>query len=114
MKHADISSRMQFFANHAAQRGVNLLAGHCLVKRLTNSVWLFCKSLLTLMSPETEGQNVPIEARRSRRAQTGSFAFTLAISYLSATASNALGFDRAIVSKVRAAPLGCLRPCSQP
>jgi hypothetical protein len=31
-----------------------------------------------------------------------------------ATASNALGFLRAMARSVRAAPLGCLRPCSQP
>ena len=34
--------------------------------------------------------------------------------YLSATARSALGLVRAIVRSVRAAPLGCLRPCSQP
>ena len=34
--------------------------------------------------------------------------------YLPATASTALGLVLAIASKVRAAPLGCLRPCSQP
>ena len=30
------------------------------------------------------------------------------------TARTALGFSRAMASNVRAAPLGCLRPCSQP
>jgi len=34
--------------------------------------------------------------------------------YLPATAKSALGFVRAIVRSVRAAPLGCFRPCSQP
>jgi len=34
--------------------------------------------------------------------------------YLPATANTAFGFVLAIASKVRAAPLGCLRPCSQP
>ncbi len=34
--------------------------------------------------------------------------------YLPATASNACGFVLAIASSVRAAPLGCLRPCSHP
>lgn len=34
--------------------------------------------------------------------------------HLDATASRAFGFVLAIASKVRAAPLGCLRPCSQP
>ena len=34
--------------------------------------------------------------------------------YLPATANTAWGFVLAIASKVRAAPLGCLRPCSQP
>jgi hypothetical protein len=33
---------------------------------------------------------------------------------LPATAKRALGLVRAIVSNVRAAPLGCLRPCSHP
>src|SRR6266568_4437711 len=34
--------------------------------------------------------------------------------YCFETARTALGLDRAIASKVRAAPLGCFRPCSQP
>ena len=34
--------------------------------------------------------------------------------YLPATARTALGFVLAIANSVRAAPLGCLRPCSQP
>lgn len=36
------------------------------------------------------------------------------VRYLPATARSAFGFVRAIVRSVRAAPLGCLRPCSQP
>lgn len=36
------------------------------------------------------------------------------VRYLPATASKAFGLVRAIVSSVRAAPLGCLRPCSHP
>ena len=34
--------------------------------------------------------------------------------YFLDTANTAFGFVRAIASNVRAAPLGCLRPCSQP
>ena len=34
--------------------------------------------------------------------------------YLPATASKAFGLVLAMASRVRAAPLGCLRPCSQP
>lgn len=36
------------------------------------------------------------------------------VTYLPATASKACGFVLAIAGNVRAAPLGCLRPCSQP
>ncbi|NYT79624.1 type II toxin-antitoxin system VapC family toxin [Alcaligenaceae bacterium] len=39
---------------------------------------------------------------------------TLHRTYLLATASTAFGFVFAIARRVRAAPLGCLRPCSQP
>ncbi len=34
--------------------------------------------------------------------------------YCAETASTALGLVRAIAKSVRAAPLGCFRPCSQP
>jgi hypothetical protein len=34
--------------------------------------------------------------------------------YLPATATSARGFVLAMASRVRAAPLGCLRPCSHP
>ena len=63
--------------------------------------------------PPTAAINVAIEPCQKASDQMAC-SLMLAIRYLPTTASKALGLACAIVSKVRAAPLGCLRPCSQP
>jgi hypothetical protein len=56
------------------------------------------------------------QARKARpgRAEKGGRARVIRRRYFDATARTALGFVLAIASSVRAAPLGCLRPCSHP
>jgi hypothetical protein len=55
-----------------------------------------------------------LEFSGRRRRSAGMTCYAGACHHLPATANKAFGLVRAIVSNVRAAPLGCLRPCSQP
>lgn len=65
--------------------------------------------VLTRCQPQRQR---PADAERDWMAQPVMHHFARA--YLPATANKASGLVRAIVSNVRAAPLGCLRPCSHP
>ena len=70
-------------------------------QRLVNSEG--CRSTLKLSH-----QRRPADASRLERL-VGPL-----VHYFCATASNAFGLVLAIANNVRAAPLGCLRPCSHP